>query len=357
VGIILSGGNDSSAEHPLATRVAGSGVPSFTLDFKEADHSEASYARTVADRFASDHTKLLLTGAELVRSLPCALESMDQPTTDGVNTYVISRAVRKAGLKVALSGLGADELFAGYPSFRRAVHVRRLRSVPGPVRRAVSRTARFAYGCSPRMAKFCDLIQSGGSAAEVYEISRRLFRSDELECLAHSPSPHAAITGHADQSDAVNAVSRSELQGYMANTLLRDTDFMSMAHALEIRVPFVDSVLVDSMLRVPGAWKLDSARPKPLLLEALKGLLPESIWRRPKQGFVLPFKSWMHRELRPDLDRVFGSHAGWSQIGVQPAAAEFIWQDFLRAPGRRPWTHAWSLYTLNRWCELNGVTQ
>jgi asparagine synthase (glutamine-hydrolysing) len=100
----------------------------------------------------------------------------------------------------------------------------------------------------------------------------------------------------------VNAMSRYEMRGFMANTLLRDADFMSMAHALEVRVPFLDIEVARYVLSLPGSWKLSRRVSKPLLVEALDGLLPESVWRRRKMGFALPFARWMLSDLKPNID-------------------------------------------------------
>jgi asparagine synthase (glutamine-hydrolysing) len=357
LGVFLSGGIDSSALVALASRATGRPVRTFNVNFNEAEMSEAAHARTIAERFGSEHSELLLTGGDLAGRLPCAFDAMDQPTIDGINTYVISRAVKEAGLTVAISGLGADELFAGYPSFTRAVRARNLRSIPAPVRRVATAAASAASSRSVRRDKLWDLIRSDGSPAAVYEISRQLFAPGEIERFTRSRQERTDGV-RSTASDPVNSISIAELRGYMANTLLRDTDFMSMAHALEVRVPFVDSVVVEWLLSVPGDWKVPTnGRPKPLLLDALDGLLPESIWRRPKRGFVLPFKTWMQSDLKPDLERVFATGRGWAGIGIDAAAARSVWDSFTGAPDRAPYTHAWSLYTLNRWCERNRVTE
>jgi asparagine synthase (glutamine-hydrolysing) len=145
-----------------------------------------------------------------------------------------------------------------------------------------------------------------------------------------------------------------ELTGYMANTLLRDTDHMSMAHSLEVRVPFVDSEVVSFVLSLRGSWKLDGGRPKPLLLDAVGELLPERIWRRRKMGFVLPFERWMHTVLRPEMEATFASGNGLSDVGISESGRG-IWQTFDRAPRRERWARPWALYVLKRWCELNDV--
>ena len=145
------------------------------------------------------------------------------------------------------------------------------------------------------------------------------------------------------------------MRTYLANMLLRDGDFMSMAHSLEVRVPFVDSVLVPFVLQLPGKWKLDGHRPKPLLLDALGDLLPEEIWRRPKKGFTLPFEHWMRSSLRPELDRTFGQEKFVDMIGINPEFPRKLWGKFQKSPRKERWSRPWALYVLSRWCEINKV--
>ena len=142
----------------------------------------------------------------------------------------------------------------------------------------------------------------------------------------------------------------------MVNTLLRDTDCMSMAHALEVRVPFIDPVVVQYVLGLPGAWKMDNRRPKPLLLDAVEDCLPQEIWRRPKKGFTLPFERWMHSSLRPGLDEALSSHGGLAQIGIDPEFVRTLWQAFKSSPRKERWSRPWALYALLKWCEINNVS-
>jgi asparagine synthase (glutamine-hydrolysing) len=194
------------------------------------------------------------------------------------------------------------------------------------------------------------MLESDGGATAAYSLSRRLFSPAEVRALSglQAPEPAFPQTTH----DIINSVSMLETQGYMANTLLRDTDFMAMAHALEVRVPFVDAEVVDYVMRLPGAWKMDKNRPKPLLLDALGDLIPDSIWRRPKMGFTLPFRKWMGSALKDSIDAALQS-TGTS--GIHAAAANKIWNRFQSAPERERWARSWSLYVLQKWCEANEV--
>jgi asparagine synthase (glutamine-hydrolysing) len=152
--------------------------------------------------------------------------------------------------------------------------------------------------------------------------------------------------------DPINRVSYLEARCYMLNTLLRDSDFMSMAHGLEIRVPLIDHRLANKAMQIPGSWKREAGTPKPLLVHALNGALPDSIVHRKKRGFTLPFEHWMKDSLRSEMERSCQSMAeGPLQNAINPSAAKQVWQDFLH--GRTSWSRPWSLFVLQQWCVQN----
>jgi asparagine synthase (glutamine-hydrolysing) len=159
----------------------------------------------------------------------------------------------------------------------------------------------------------------------------------------------------SEEYDPINVVSRYELRGYMANTLLRDTDFMSMAHGLEVRVPFVDPTVVEWVLGLPGEWKVDSHRPKPLLLDAMNGLLPKRVWRRPKMGFTLPFERWLLSNLGGELESMLADTSSLSRLNINPEPVQYLWRVFTGYPRKENWSRPWALYVLMKWCDLYGV--
>jgi asparagine synthase (glutamine-hydrolysing) len=146
-----------------------------------------------------------------------------------------------------------------------------------------------------------------------------------------------------------------ELHGYMTNTLLRDTDFMSMAHSLEVRVPFVDNEVVGFALNLPGQWKINGGRPKPLLADVVKDLLPPEFLERRKMGFTLPFEKWMQFGLRDEIAGVFADQTRLKQSGLSSEGAAHVWNSFQQSPSRIGWSRPWSLYVLAKWCEINQV--
>jgi asparagine synthase (glutamine-hydrolysing) len=361
VGAFLSGGIDSSAIVALMSRVSQERPRTFSVVFAEKEFTEAEYARLISQKFGTEHREIRLDEGELLSLLPRALGDMDHPTIDGINTYVVSKAVHDAGIKVALSGLGGDELFAGYPSFRRAQLLRKLSVVPKSVRMATANAGRALLHRSVQQRKAWDMLGGEISPQYAYTTSRQLFSSREVAELTGARSQRegrAYLTASSDGSnggDFINAVSLCELKGYMADMLLRDTDQMSMAHSLEVRVPFIDSRVVPYVLSLPGSWKIAPQRPKPLLLDALGDLLPEQIWRRRKMGFTLPFERWMLSNLSQEIDETLGSGSVTGEY-ISQNFGECIWANFKKAPRRERWSRPWALYVLNKWCELNGVS-
>jgi asparagine synthase (glutamine-hydrolysing) len=352
LGVFLSGGMDSSALVALMSRISEQRPKTFSVVFDEATFTEAPFSRAVAARFQTDHTEITLNEDRLLSILPEALAAIDQPTMDGINTFVVSQAVKNAGITVALSGLGGDELFAGYPSFRRAL---KLHSLSRTARRVLRAALSVVRNGSVQRHKFRQLMNSEGTPADVYRISRQLF-SNELgrpRCAAPTITPGWG----RHPVDVVNEISRLELSGYMSNTLLRDTDAMSMAHSLEVRVPFVDTRLVDYVLSLPGAWKLNHGTkgPKPLLADALADLLPRDFLARPKMGFTLPFERWLQQNLRTEVSSVLEDASMLSVPALNSAAVQKLWRNFLQKPRAVGWSRPWSLYVLAKWCEINRV--
>jgi asparagine synthase (glutamine-hydrolysing) len=365
LGAFLSGGIDSSAIVALMSQVTDKAPKTFSVVFEETDFSEGAHAKAVARRFGTEHHEILLSEQSLLKMLPDALAAMDQPTMDGINTYVIAKAVKEAGITVALSGLGGDELFAGYPSFRRAEQMRTMSLVPHRLRASASNIGRSLLNGSVRNRKFWDMMESDCGPYAAYAVSRQLFAPGEITALRRDSvkgeafgvngSPGARSSLLDEQSDVINTVSRYELRGYMANTLLRDTDQMSMAHALEVRVPFIDRKVVNYTLSLPGNWKKSGCRVKPLLVDALSNLLPEAVWRRPKMGFTLPFRRWLDSALEPEVSDVLLDGRKLIRLGLNGHCVSSVWSAFKSHSLTESWSRSWAIYVLVKWCELHKI--
>ena len=362
VGIFLSGGIDSSSLVALLSRKQPN-LSTFSVVFKELDYSEAQYSRLISTRFGTDHHEIVISSNAVMASLPSIIGAMDQPTVDGVNTYIISRETRSMGYKVALSGLGADEIFAGYDTFKTVPRMERFAWCGGTINPSLRHMlASFARGAfskrRPRAEKLAALIEGDGSIPHPYALVRMLFMPHQLRQLSlvrdgtdvdPAKSSLADILKWAERFDPVNRTSYLELRHYMPNTLLRDSDFMSMAHGLELRAPFVDHKLAEFLFRIPGASKLERGLPKRLLIEAVQGLLPQQVVHRPKRGFTFPFEHWLKREMRKDVEDVLLDTSASLLTGVDRKFATTVWKDFLT--GRTMWSRPWSLYVLKQWVD------
>jgi asparagine synthase (glutamine-hydrolysing) len=365
VGVFLSGGIDSSSLVGILSR-NGVRPSTFSIVFRESDYSEAEYSRAIAQQFRTDHHEITVSQSDLFAAITPAIHAMDLPTIDGINTYFVSEKTRAAGVKVALSGLGGDEMFAGYSSFRTVPRMERYATawqcMPEALRIPLVNIFDALAPASDQNRKLTALARDGGSLAYPYFVSRMLFtpqQQDELlsaiktnsAAFLRAKQPLTDAVSRAQSLDPVNRVSYLEARCYMLNTLLRDSDSMSMAHGLEVRVPLIDHRLARRILALPGYWKLDAITPKPLLVKALGGLLPENIVHRPKRGFTLPFDHWLRGDtLRPVVEKSL-RNIGGGALGalIDQQAALCVWEDFLQA--RTSWSRPWSLYILQCWCQ------
>ena len=351
VALFLSGGVDSSALVALAATASGKQLDTFTVIFDEARFSEQEHARAVAERFETRHHEVLLRDSDLLAALPAALATMDQPSMDGLNTYVVSRAVHEAGIKVVLSGLGGDELFAGYPSFARAA---RLAPYWPVVKRAGKALGRFVPKGGLRGDKLALLLGERTAEAGAYEASRAVFGHAAIAALSGG-LPDADRDDAPDGLTPLQHVSWLELRGYMRNVLLRDSDVFSMAHHLELRVPFVDREVAAASTEVADELKVRSGRAKAVLIDAVRDLLPAQVWQRPKQGFTLPFDAWMRGPLANLVRGALSDRGRVERVGLDPDAVRRVWRAYEKEMAVS-WSRPWALFTLVRWAEQLGAS-
>jgi asparagine synthase (glutamine-hydrolysing) len=360
VGAFLSGGMDSTAVVGLMARLGGPRLKTFSLVFGESGYSEQASARLAARTFGTEHYEDLLTGARVAADLPRLLAAVDQPTGDGVNTYYASRLARAGGVTVALSGLGGDELFGGYPSFDRLPRLQRWlpwwQRLHGGVRGRALDFLRSRPGTRPR--KLADFLAHARDLHELASLQRRVLPevqrlallSPEARRLAVRLGPnHPLLEDYAFEligADPFQIISAWELRTYMTDTLLRDSDVFSMAHSLELRVPFVDRVLLEWLWPQPAWFKHDPRMPKRALADATADLVPAAIRHRPKQGFALPFAQWMRAELRPFLDETFSAASLAACPWLDAAEVARLWQNFTTRHDPRAWSRVWTVAML-----------
>jgi len=362
-GAFLSGGIDSSAVVGMMSRIHSQPVKTFNIAFDESEFSEAKFAKIVADKFKTDHKEILLTPEDFLEQLPEAMDALDHPSGDGPNSYIVSKVTRHAGVTMALSGLGGDEIFAGYPVFKRSEKLynqKWLWNVPGPIRSLVasmiSTIKKDAAG-----NKLKQLLEMDSPALEnTFPISRQISSNEQLNDF---------ISEKNKTTDAVNkivkellqknknlplfsSVSVAEISTYMQNVLLRDTDQMSMAVALEVRVPFLDYKLVEYVLGVNDDFK-NPLFPKKLLVDSLGDLLPHDVVHRKKMGFVFPWERWLKKELKDFCGKRIISLAERGFIDKDGLLKR--WNKFLNNDPSVRWLDIWLCVVLEHWLEKNKI--
>ncbi|HEX8836986.1 MAG TPA: asparagine synthase (glutamine-hydrolyzing) [Candidatus Acidoferrum sp.] len=372
VGLFLSSGLDSGAIAALAAK-ARAGIQSFTLTFPGTAFDEAAAARVIAQHCRTEHTEVPLDGGAVVERIDEAIAALDQPTMDAVNTYFVSWAARKVGLKVALSGLGGDELFAGYRTFADSPRFARL-----------IRTAWFVPAVARKLTKLlaAALAGNGGSpdagrkalAAWIfpdalphpYFFTRTLFEPGRLEQIIEprfrpstvgpdgvtlEPTWLGWLQRAADEArklQPIAGISWLEMRSYMTSTLLRDTDSVSMAQSLEVRVPLLDTPLAEFVGALPDEARRCPGVHKALLVEAIRDLLPGEILRQKKRTFTLPWEDWLRGPLQKKLEVSFANPAPSLMPALQSGGVQTVWNDFLAR--KTTWSRPWSLFVLNEWC-------
>jgi asparagine synthase (glutamine-hydrolysing) len=351
VGVFLSGGIDSS----LVTAYAAtelSEVHTFSVGFEAADPEwdETGHAAVAAEHLGTRHERVVVTPSDFAARIPELVRAIDQPSADGVNSYFVSGAAAPH-VKVALSGQGGDELFAGYNIFRFAsrLHelVERMPVLPG-----AGRIGRKAGSLPASMQHNWYLrgivgVLPHGDPTLLAAMANPLFGASEIGAAPMPTEPPA-------NGDVVNAISTQLVGGYLANTLLRDTDAMSMSHSLEVRVPIVDPVLAEFALSIQGSQKVAWNNSKALLRAIARRRLPAELLDRPKQGFNFPLADWLrlpgcYRVVSEGLSPESVAEAGL----VDPALVARELRRFRSPlPKKTLWLRAqrvWALYVLHEW--------
>jgi len=334
VGIFLSGGIDSTAVLALASKITSSQLSTYSIAFAEPEWNEGDLARKVANHFSANHTEFQVDHAFAKSVLPSFLASIDQPTIDGFNTFCVSKVAHDHGMKVVLSGLGGDEIFGGYKSFQSIPKMvkwgKRLNKLPY-VSQALASGLQH-WGNSSKLKRLSDFLQNPPTFPAAYKSFRGIFSHSEAIAIIHSLTKSNYIyapkfsASNNDQMSPTDQVSCLELSSYMRNQLLKDSDVMSMRWGLELRVPFVDRTLLESVVSIPSHMRL--AKSKQLLTASIPEI-PEWIVNQPKRGFSFPFASWMEKD--------FGDY--------------FINLDIPKEVPLDSWYRRWSLAILKHWLQ------
>ncbi len=355
VGVFLSGGIDSGAIVSAAITSGATNLQTFTVGFDDNVTSEVPHARVVARTFGTDHHELNVDGSQIAADFPRLLAHLDQPTIDGVNSFYVAKAVAGTGIKAVLSGAGGDEMFGGYPSFTNLPRAMMAKRIAGPFWPGVSALGNALVPDRLRH-RWRHFAGTNGSLIEAYRVQRGFLMPDEIRTFAGpalldagTMRESADALGAAEEhllasvgDESITAsIARLESRLYLGSQLLRDMDVMTMAHGLEVRVPFVDHELLGAVWPTLGSYPA-LQKQKRLLFETLARPLPDSIVRRPKHGFTLPFEKWLGGALAPvardGMLQLEGN--GWLARG----AADAVWSHW-RA-GTAHWSRPWGLGVL-----------
>jgi asparagine synthase (glutamine-hydrolysing) len=309
--------------------------------------------------------RILLRPTVFLGEVTAALDAMDTPSGDGINSYVVSRAIRSHGMTVALSGVGGDELFAGYPFFDQYLKLRKmdwLSRLPSGLRNGLA-TLLSPRGGDGKRGRMTQLLRLNGYAIEhTYPIFRQILSPAAISRLTALSIDGSSLTSvqqeliagrtAVQQQPLLSQVSIAEYLGYTQHTLLKDTDQMGMAASLEVREPFFDQDLVEFVLAVPDKWKTP-AYPKSLLVESLKPLLPDEIVFRKKQGFLFPWKVWLKNDLKTFCEEHLGAMAERPFINADGLLDR--WKRFLAGDESVRWPEIWLFVVLDHWMQKNQM--
>lgn len=294
IGLFLSGGIDSSLLTALAKPFVGDNLRTLSIVFEDEKYSEKYYQDLIIQQTGAHHQSHLVNEQTFFDSLPDILEAMDQPSSDGINTYFICKYAKAMGLKAVLSGLGADELFGGYQSFYRTSTVQTIGKLPN--------FALAVAGIFPDDKRKRISFLSVKNGLGEYLFNRGFFTPAQVAVLLDCTEQEVQdlllrfkqqLPAFITKLDEQERVSYLESNLYMQNQLLKDTDYMSMWHGIEVRVPFLDKTLMELVYSISPSVRYNKKQIKHLLALAFANQLPKAIWERPKQGFVFPFEQWM----------------------------------------------------------------
>jgi asparagine synthase (glutamine-hydrolysing) len=352
LGLFLSSGLDSTMLAALMTATGSNQIRSVSISFDRPDFDESANASGYARRFGLNHTNYRVTDEDVAVEIDRVIDHMDQPSNDAINTYFVSKAARACGLTVTLSGLGADELFGGYPTFTTLGRVRRYLSQSRrlPAREALATVAAGSRFLPHRAQKLAAWSDSTATTEGAYRTIRGSISQRQSQQIAPAlptfdGEEYLRERVHTGGFNDFESASLLESRIYMHNQLLRDTDSMSMAHSLEVRVPYLDNEVIAV---AAAARKLMLRADKATLAGARSLYFPIGLRLQPKQGFIFPLGVWMNSALKPFIDDTIASPRIFS-----PPALRSCWERF--QAGQTHWAQMWTMIVLERWLDRHHV--
>jgi len=379
IAIFLSGGVDSLALTALATEHCDSNLNTFNLSFDEKNYDESIVAKKAADIFGTSHSSIVLTEKSFAESVYEALASLDQPSFDGINTYYISKAVRDSGIKVALSGMGGDEIFGGYKSFKEiplmSFYLSKLNYLPINIRKKLSEffkkyilTQTTGMYSQTKWGKVPDLLVTDPNIVNLYQISYSLFTSDFQHEVKQYQEMFPDMYGISTQyreiieslmegcPDILASISLLEYNLYMKQRLLRDSDTTSMALSLELRVPFVDHRVIQKASSIQRSKRYGEVGKKQILRDIVSDKLGQDIFHSKKMGFTLPINNWLRNTLKGDMKELFHDRLLIESIGLNYDPIVQLYNAFQKGHPGIYWSRVWAIFSLLWWCKNYEVT-
>ncbi len=357
-GAFLSGGVDSSVIVGLMSQFSEHAVSTFSIGFEEKEFDESEYAQIIAKKYNTNHHTIFLKSSDFLSGVMPALDAMDHPSGDGINSFVVSKVTREQGVKMALSGLGGDEVFGGYPIFGRLKKSDFWRSKL-PSFSFHSDTLKSLLSLKWNSVQVNRMINFFGATSKdnfsMYRSDRTLTDLKELQDFSEEQFADVFplnVWKDKGVDQLYQSVSAAEMSSYMAHVLLRDGDQMSMAHTLEVRVPFLDHELVEYVVGLSDNLKM-GPWDKNLLIQSCCDLLPREIYDRKKKGFTFPWEIWMRGPLAS-----FCSEALRDIFDIPIFTSlnlEEQWNRFLNGDKKVSWNYFWHLVVLSYWLKKNNV--
>ncbi len=366
-GIFLSGGIDSSILVAAASKVSSQELNTFSIVFKDKIFDERKFSRTISHQYKTAHNEIEIHPDELLNQIEEPFKFMDHPSVDGINTYFISKAVHRKGFKMALSGAGSDELFSGYPVFKNTFELNNkkwLYSFPPPLRKLASKLITY-INPNEQSKKIGEILNLRLlELPYYYPVFRKIFTDIDIKKIMsndlnlRSSYPYQwgvkelSFKERGDKLSFLNKVSSLEIETYLQNVLLRDADQMGMANSLEIRVPFLDHRLVEYVLSLSDELKYPEY-PKKLLVDSIKGWIPNEIIHRKKMGFVFPWEDWMKNELQQFCKIAIENLESISIFNMNNV--KLLWENFLKGDDSIHWLQIWNLAVIGKWISINNI--
>lgn len=351
VGILLSGGIDSSSNVVLLSELGFENLHTFSVVFPDenTEFSEERWSTYIAELFGTEHRALEVRVDQAKEWVVDGVARMDQPSIDGINTFLVARSIASAGIKVAVSGQGGDELFLGYPQRERFTTLAKLAGLPSPapIASLIRSLSDLSFLADTKVEKAIQVFgPTDDPYATAYLANHTIYTRSGVERLrGERRPPQERFIRSLGGTSPLGKLSRLELGHYLRSTLLRDADQMSMANSVELRQPMLDANLVEKVVGLPVDLKIVKGRQKPLLVDAVGPALPKSIYERPKTGFNLPYDRWLREGLKVSnpLDVA---------TGLDPLAIQAVQDRFNRG---MYWTRYWALQILAAWVDRHGL--